>query len=85
MAFLRTLVIIFIVFYVIRLFARYILPGLFVNYMDNKVNEFKKQQKKQQQDVKNREGEVTINYEPGKNSKNKPSGGDYVDYVEVKE
>ncbi len=85
MAFLKTLAIIFIVYYVIRLFTRYILPGLFVNYMDNKMNEFKKQQKRQQQNMRKREGEVTVDYDPANNGKNKPARGEYVDYVEVKE
>lgn len=85
MAFLKTLAIIFIVYYVIRLFTRYILPGLFVNYMDNKMNEFKKQQKRQQQNMRKREGEVTVDYDPANNAKNKPSRGEYIDYVEVKE
>lgn len=85
MAFLKTLAIIFIVYYVIRLFTRYILPGLFVNYMDNKMNEFKKQQKRQQQNMRKREGEVTVDYDPANNDKNKPARGEYVDYVEVKE
>ena len=83
--FIRTVVIIFVVVYVIRLFTRYILPSLFVNYMDNKVNEFKRQQKKQREQARKREGEVTIDYSPENNSKNKPAKGDYVDYVEVKD
>ncbi len=89
MGFLRTILIIIIVYYVIRLFTRYILPGLFVGYMDKKMNEFSKQQMKQQQrqnqQAQQREGEVTIDYKPGDSPKNKPSKGDYVDYVEVKE
>jgi len=80
MALLRTLLILFIIYYVIRLVTRYILPALFYNYMDDKMNGFKKQQKQQQ-----RQGEVTIDYSPGNQSKNKPAKGDYIDYVEVKD
>jgi hypothetical protein len=89
MGLLRTILVIIIVYYAIRLFTRYILPSLFVGYMDKKMNEFSKQQMKQQQrkhqQAQQREGEVTIDYKPGDPSKNKPSKGDYVDYVEVKE
>jgi len=89
MGFLRTILIIIIVYYVIRLFTRYILPGLFVNYMDKKMNEFSKQQMKEQQRQRQRaqqhEGEVTIDHNPNNSSKNKPAKGEYVDYVEVKE
>lgn len=89
MGFLRTILIIIIIYYVIRLFTRYILPGLFVNYMDKKMNDFSKQQVKEQQrqrqQARQREGEVTIDYKPGDTAGNKSSKGDYVDYVEVKE
>jgi hypothetical protein len=81
MGFLRTILIIFIIIYVIRLFTRYILPGLFVNYMNSKMDDFAKQQKKNRK----KEGEVTIDYSPDNSSKQKPIKGEYVDYVEVKD
>jgi hypothetical protein len=84
MGFLRTIVIIFIIFYLLRLFMRYILPSLFVGYVDSKMNEFSKKQQRQQEQAKKREGEVTIDYAPDKPSKDKRSG-EYVDYVEVKD
>ncbi|MCK7531887.1 MAG: hypothetical protein MZV63_13130 [Marinilabiliales bacterium] len=37
--------IIFIIYYLGRLFTRYILPSLFYNYMDDKMKEFSEQQK----------------------------------------
>jgi hypothetical protein len=88
MGLLRTILILFIIFYVIRLFIRYILPAIFVNYMDDKMNEFTRQQKKhqqRQQQTRKHEGEVTIDYSPEKQSKNKPAKGDYIDYVDVKD
>jgi hypothetical protein len=51
--------------------------------MDNKMEEFSKMQKKHRDQARRHEGEVTIDYSP-KNSKNKPSRGEYVDYTEVK-
>lgn len=87
MGLLRTILILFIIFYVIRLVTRYILPALFYNYMEDKVEALRKQQRKQarreEQEARKREGQVKIDYLPG--SKNKPTRGDYTDYVEVKD
>lgn len=89
MGFLRTILILFIIFYVIRLFTRYILPSLFVNYMNDKVEEATKRQRHRQQkereQARKREGEVSIDYSPENQAKNKPAKGDYIDYVEVKD
>ena len=85
MALLRTILILIIIYYVIRLFSRYVIPALFYNYMDNKMNGFSRNQKKQQKKATKREGEVTIDYMPKNNRKEKPSKGEYVDYEEVKE
>ena len=88
MALLRTILIIIIVSYIIRLFARYILPAMFFNFMDDKAKEFTHQKKKEYnraQQAKKREGEVSIDYSPQNNNKNKPRSGVYVDYEEVKE
>ena len=89
MALLRFILIFIIVFYLIRMFTRYLLPSLFVNYMDSKMEAFSMQQQKQQQHqrekARKREGEVTIEVKPGGQDRNKPATGDYVDYVEVKD
>jgi len=88
MALLRTILIIIIVTYIIRLFTRYILPAMFFNFMDDKAREFAKQQKKEYQraqQAKKREGEVSIDYSPQQTNKNKPRSGVYVDYEEVKD
>jgi hypothetical protein len=71
------------------LFTRYILPALFYNYMDDKMKEFshqhQKQRQREQQKAKQQEGEVKIDYSPNDQHKNKPSKGEYVDYVEIKD
>ncbi len=89
MALLRTILILFIIFYVIRLFTRYILPALFYNYMDDKMKELSRQQQKkrqrEQQEARKREGQVTVEYPRGAFSKGKPDKGEYTDYVEVKD
>jgi len=87
MGLLRTILIILIVTYIIRLFARYILPALFFNFMDDKAREFAKQHKKEyqrSQRAKKREGEVSIDYAPQNEKKNKSRPGVYIDYEEVK-
>jgi uncharacterized protein YacL len=85
MAFFRTILILIIIISIIRIIGRYILPALFTNYMDNKMDEFARKQRKNQEQARKREGEVTIDYNPGNQSKNKPSKGEYIDYVEVKD
>ncbi len=85
MALFRTILILIIIFSIIRIFGRYILPALFTNYMDKKMNEFARSQKQYREKAKKREGEVTIDYNPGSQSKTHPSRGEYVDYVEVKD
>ncbi len=89
MGLLRTLLILFIIYYVVKLFTQYILPTLFYNYMDDKMSELSKKQQKQQQrqqeHARKREGEVTVDYAPKSQPKNKDDKGDYVDYVEIKD
>lgn len=85
MALFRTILILIIIFSLIRIFSRYILPALFTNYMDSKMNEFSQRQKKYKEQARKREGEVTIDYDPTQKTKNRPSKGEYVDYVEIKD
>ncbi|MBN1159146.1 MAG: DUF4834 family protein [Bacteroidales bacterium] len=85
MALLRTILILIIIYYVVQIFTRYIFPALFYNHMEDKVNEFSKNQKKQQKKAAKREGEITIDYIPEKHSGEKQGEGEYVDYEEVKE
>lgn len=85
MSLLRTILILIIIYYVIQLFTRYIIPSLFRGYMDDKMNEFARKQQKQQKKAARREGHVTIDYTPGKNQKEKPAKGEYVDYEEIKD
>ena len=84
MGFLKTIVIIFIIFYVLRLFTRYILPSLFTNYVNRKMNEFSGAQQPKGAKSHKREGEVSIDYSPGKQQPKKGNDeGEYIDFVEV--
>lgn len=80
--FLRTLIIIALIYYGIRLFSRYILPLLIdkgVKSMQQKMQE----QQRQNQDKSRREGEVTIEKNQNNSKKNSFDKGDYVDFEEV--
>jgi hypothetical protein len=83
--FLRTIIIIAIIFYAIKLIAKYVMPHLLkkmVNKMENNFyeNYNHKNYKK--------EGEVIIEGEPKSNKQKKSNSkdkGEYIDYKEVNE
>ncbi|PCJ82448.1 MAG: DUF4834 domain-containing protein [Flavobacteriales bacterium] len=82
---LRTILIILLIYFVIRLFTRYVMPFLlrmFVNKaqrnFEQKMNEMHGQQEQRP------EGEMRVDYNPNKNQKKKKDDdGEYVDYEEV--
>ena len=80
---LRILLMLIIVYYIIAFITRAI-PSLFHSDTDYKheVNARKKQEQKR---AKKNEGEITIKYIPEKGRKSDISGGEYVDYEEVKD
>ena len=90
MQFLRTIAIIFIIFYGFRLLAKYVFPFLLKRWMNKKMGQFQNQansqfqdQEKAQQFANEHEGEVKIQ---SKGNKNKPESdglGEFVDYEEV--
>lgn len=78
----RTIIFIAIVYFVIRLFTRYLLPLI----VENKVKEMQKKMQEQQRQQKHsgkREGEITIEYDPGSKNVRNRDEGDYVDFEEV--
>jgi len=81
-SFIRTLFIIAIVYFAIRLFTKYILP-YFVKKGIKNMQEKMHDQYREQQRSERKEGEVTIekNQEDKKNSH--PDEGEYVDFEEV--
>jgi len=80
--FLRTLLVITIIYVAIRIFTRYILPLLVdkgVKNMQQKMNNQYRQQQKNQR----KEGEVTVEYK-NRNARNgKENKGEYIDFEEV--
>lgn len=77
--FLRTLFVIAIIYFGIRILTRFILPLLVDKGVKNMQQKMQNQQ--QQNRPKRPEGEVTI--ETPKNNKNNSNRGEYVDFEEV--
>ena len=80
--FLRTLFIIILIYYGIRLFSRYILPMLVDKGLKNMQQKMQDQQRQSQRSTRP-PGDVTVEYNnrTGKNSSQ--NKGDYVDFEEV--
>ena len=80
--FLRTLLIIAIVYYGIRLFTRFVLPLLVDKGLKNMQQKMQEQQR-QQQGAARPKDEVTIEYDKNSNKSNTPGKGEYVDFEEI--
>ena len=80
--FLRTVFVIAIIYLVIRVFSRYILPMLVEKGMKDMQQKMSEQQRQNQQSNK-REGEVTIEYNNKDKKNHNQNNGDYVDFEEV--
>ncbi len=78
MALVRFLLILFLIYFIVRIFTRYILRSYFKNAQRN----FENQQNKYNQ---KKEGDVTINTKPSKGKKIDKDEGDYVDFEELDE
>lgn len=78
MALVRFLLILFLIFFIVRIFTRYILQSFFKKMQGNVENQ-------QNQYNKKKEGDVTINAKQNKGKKIDKDEGDYVDYEEIKE
>lgn len=81
--FLRTLIIILIIYYGFRLFSRYILPMLLDKGLKNMQQKMQDQQRQNQRSTRP-PGEVTIEIKNKSGKSNSQIKGDYVDFEEVK-
>lgn len=79
--FLRTLVIIAVIYFGFRFIVRYLFPKIVDKGMKNMQQKMREQQRQQQ--PKRPEGEVTIEGKPGQHNKNQKDNGEYVDFEEV--
>lgn len=80
--FLRTIFIIAIIYYAIRIISRYVLPLLIDKGVKNMQQKMYNQQNNSQGQTR-REGEVTIEDKKNNNKNNIQNKGEYVDFEEV--
>ena len=90
MQILRTLAIIFIIYYGFKLLTRYVFPFFLKRWMNKKMGQFQNQaqsqfneQQKAQEFAKEHEGEVKIKSKSQKNKPDTDDIGDFVDYEDV--
>ncbi len=81
-SFLRTLLIIMVIWYGFRLVSRYVLPLLMNKTMKNMQSRMEEQFRQQQRSQRS-EGEVTLENKRNKNNPAKNNEGEYVDFEEV--
>jgi hypothetical protein len=84
---IRFAIIFFLVYFLISLFTRYVLPfvvRLLFHRMSNRVKrDYERQMREKRK--KDREGEITIRYKPGSEKRINPENGEYIDYEELGE
>lgn len=80
--FIRTLLVIAIIYFGIRIVSRYVLPLLVDKGVKNMQQKMQNQQRKNQQPSRP-EGEVTLEKDRNQRSNNSQNQGDYVDFEEV--
>jgi cellulase/cellobiase CelA1 len=82
MGLLRTLLVILIIYYALKIVSRYILPIILKSAV-NKVQKNMNQQQAAKQD-NTKVGETTVDYTPNTSSKT-ANVGEYIDFEEVKD
>jgi len=80
--FVRTIFVVAVIYLVIRLFSRYILPYLIHKGVKN-MQEKMEEQNREQQRQDRREGDITVERKPGNRSGKSSDEGEYVDFEEV--
>ena len=78
---IKTLAILFLIYYSFKIIARYVLPIFIKRTMNKMEDKFKAQQEAQQ--PQGRVGETTIDKAPDTNSKKKDDSSEYIDFEEV--
>jgi len=81
--FIRVILIILIIYYLVKLISRFVIPFLFKRYAKN-INE-NTGKRKNQNYRKKKEGEVTIDYTPKEKKHFDKNSGEYIDFEEVED
>jgi len=84
MAFLKILLIILGVYFLLKWLFRSIFSYFVGSATDNINAQMKRQQEEMARKKKKKEGEVTVNYQPKSNKNIRKEEGDYVDFEEVR-
>jgi uncharacterized protein involved in cysteine biosynthesis len=82
MGLLRTIAILIIIYYALKIIGKYIMP-LFIKKVVSNVEKKYKQQQEQQQEPNGKVGETVIAKKPPEPKESNKNVGDYVDYEEV--
>ena len=81
---IKFLIICGIIYIVFRYIIPYIFPLLLGSYVNKKMSEMRRNQQSYKNYNQQREGEVTIDYEPKNKKRYSNNSGDYVDFEEIK-
>ncbi len=83
--FLRTILIILVVYYGLKIVGRYLFPIFFKKMVKNFENKVKEQQGYQKPYDNSKEGETVIEKKPNIRTKSNDKVGEYVDFEEVED
>lgn len=82
--FLRTILIILVVYYVLKVIMRFAFPYILKNFMGKVEKKFQEQQGQQQSNQqRTKVGETVIDKAPNTHRKSNDNVGEYVDYEDV--
>jgi len=80
--FLRTIIIIAVIYFAIRILTKYVIPILFDKKLKDMQQKMQEHQKQQHRSNRN-EGDVTIEYDKRKRRNNDNEEGEYIDFEEI--
>ena len=83
MGFLRTILILILVYYVLKWLGRILFPVLFQKAVRNFENKMRQEQGQTNASDKVKEGETVIERKPGPQRETNKNVGEYVDYEEI--
>jgi len=83
MGFLRTILILILVYYVLKWLGRILFPVLFQKAVRNFESKMRQEQGQTQASDQVKEGETVIDRKPGPQRESNKNVGEYVDYEEV--
>ena len=80
--FLRTIIIIAVIYFAIRILTKYVITILFDKKLKDMQQKMQEHQKQQHRSNRN-EGDVTIEYDKRKRRNNDNEEGEYIDFEEI--